>query len=237
MNKFRILLSLIVAATAGLFAWRHQSLRQLKTEREQLVQQSEEVSNLQKTIAQTRTGPGSPTNVGLSAAERSELLRLRGQVGPLRQELAQATNELAKLSRPTRAASPILPEEPLVSRPEELQKMSAGHQWIIALIKYAQDHQQKFPGTLAEAAPFAGPNLIEGAEFEFVRSNLDLLTIKSPANTIVLREKQPWISSSNGRWNRVYAFADGHLEKAISDANDFTDWEAKHQPQEDQNAR
>jgi prepilin-type processing-associated H-X9-DG protein len=236
MNKFRILLSLIVAATAGLFAWRHQSLRQLKTEREQLVQQSEEVSNLQKTIAQTRTGPGSPTNAGLSAAERSELLRLRGQVGPLRQELAQATNELANLSRPTRATSSDATEEPVVSKAEAMQKMSAGRQWIIALIMYAQDHQQQLPGTLVEAAPFAGTNKLDGAEFEFVRTNLDLTSIKSPATTIVLRETKSW-KSYNGKWNRAYAFADGHVENAVTDTNDFTDWEAKHQPVEDQNVR
>jgi prepilin-type processing-associated H-X9-DG protein len=117
-----------------------------------------------------------------------------------------------------------------------MQKMSAGRQWMLALILYAQDHQQQLPGTLAEAAPFAGTNKLDGAEFEFVRTNLDLTSIKSPATTIVLRETKSW-KSYNGKWNRAYAFADGHVENAVVDTNDFTDWEAKHQPPEDQSVR
>jgi prepilin-type processing-associated H-X9-DG protein len=51
-----------------------------------------------------------------------------------------------------------------------------------------------------------------------------------------LRETKSW-KSYNGKWNRAYAFADGHVENAVVDTNDFTDWEAKHQPPEDQSVR
>jgi prepilin-type processing-associated H-X9-DG protein len=47
----------------------------------------------------------------------------------------------------------------------------------------------------------------------------------------VLRESTSW-KTYNGKWNRSYAFADGHVENATSDTNDFTEWEAKHQAQE-----
>jgi prepilin-type processing-associated H-X9-DG protein len=234
MNKFRLALSLLVAAGAAVFALRHHSLRQLQAEHAQLEHRSEEASNRAAVIPPTPIAE-SPTNAVLSAAERSELLRLRGQIGPLRVELAQATNELA-LSRPTRAASSGAPEEPVVSKAEATQKFSAGKQWMIALITYAQSHQQQLPATLAEAMPFAGQAQIQGAEFEFVRTNLDLTSIKSPATTIVLRETKSW-KSYNGKWNRAYAFADGHVENAVTDTNDFTDWEAKHQPAEDQSVR
>jgi hypothetical protein len=235
MNKLRITLSLIVAASAGLFALRHHSLRQLQTEHTQLEQRSEQASNHPTAIPSPAAVAADSTNTGLSPAERSELLRLRGQIGPLRQELAQATNEPAKISRPTSVASSSSAEEPIVSKEEAMQRLSSGRDQIMALLTYASKHQQRLPATLAEAAPFVAPNTIESADFEFVGSNLDLSGIKSAAHTIVLRERAPW-KNFNGRWNRIYAFADGHGENAVSPTNDFTDWEAKHQPS-DQDAR
>ena len=230
MNKYRILLSLIVAAGAAFFALRHHSLRQLKSEQDQLRQEVEQLTNAP--VAPAPVALAAPADASLSAAERSELLRLRGQVGPLRQELAQATNELASLSRAKRTAAASAPDEPVVSRQEIMQKMTRGKQWMLALILYAQEHQQRFPGTLAEAASFN--NQADGADiFEFVQTGMDIGTNQSPATTIVLREKQTW-KSSNGRWNRAYAFADGHVENAVSDVNDFTDWETKHQSPQNQ---
>ena len=55
-------------------------------------QQVEEAPILRATIAEARTNPAVTTEPGLSGIERSEVLRLRGEVGPLRPELAQETN-------------------------------------------------------------------------------------------------------------------------------------------------
>jgi prepilin-type processing-associated H-X9-DG protein len=222
MNKFRIALSLLVAAGAAVFALRHHSLRQLQAEHAQLEHRSEEASNGAAVIPPPPIAE-SPTNAVLSAAERSELLRLRGQVGSLRQELAQATNDLAKLSRPTRATSSDATEEPIVSKPEAMQIMSAGRQWMIALTLYAQTNRGQLPTTLAEVSPSLQP--AEGLDdFEFVPSaRLDFRPGMS-SRTIVLRTKQPW-KGTRGRWERAYAFADGHVELALSDTLDFTAWE------------
>jgi len=223
MNKFRIVLSLVVAVSAVLFALRHRALQRLHTEQEQLQQQSEEVSNLQASIAQTKAVVVS-TNAGLSAAERSELLRLRGQIGGLRQEVAQATNQLAKISRTPRGGPSGSPEEPAVTREEMMQKMSRGKRWMVALLVYASDNNNRFPATLTEAVLYGGP-AEQVEEYEFILSGIpDMNSITAPSRTIVLREKQPW-KNSNGRWSRSYAFADGHVELASSDTGDFTEWE------------
>jgi prepilin-type processing-associated H-X9-DG protein len=87
MKRFRVFLSLIVAAGAVFFAVRHHSLRQLKSEQEQLRQQSEASANPEALTARTNDAPGALANAGLSAAERSELLRLRGEIGVLRRDL------------------------------------------------------------------------------------------------------------------------------------------------------
>ena len=88
MNRFRILQVFIVVAGATVLAFRYQSLRELKAEQQQLT------SILEPTTQPTTVAANPSTNAGLSAVERNELLRLRGQIGVLRRELTQETNQL-----------------------------------------------------------------------------------------------------------------------------------------------
>lgn len=224
MRPFRIVLSLLVMTGAALFALRHHSLRQLQVEQEQLRQPSQATPTRRAASAPTEEAPVASTNAGLSASERSELLRLRGEIGGLRRELAQETNELASLSRPRGAAGPSASAEPIVSRQQMMAKMNTGKQSMLSLIMYAADHGDRFPATLAEAIP-PGSQLAQETEgYELVRGGLDLKSVPAVSSTVVLREKQPW-KGANGRWQRGYAFADGHVELASSDTPDFSDWE------------
>ncbi len=224
MAKFRIVISLLIAAAAVIFAVRYRALRHLKVEQEQLQQQAADVTNLSVAKAETESIAGT-TNTLLSADERSELLRLRGQAGMLRQELAQASNRLATVSRAPRSASLDAPDEPIVSQEEAIQKINQGKQWMVALIIYASDHQDQFPATMAEASGNMPPEAVATADkFEYLLGSTNISSVRSPATTIVLRERKPW-KNAHGRWNRTYAFADGHVELGRSDTPDFTAWE------------
>ncbi len=224
MAKFRIVISLLIAAAAVIFAVRHRALRHLKVEQEQLRQQIVEAKNTTAPKPEVEI-PVSTTNAGLSADERSELLRLRGQAVMLRQELAQESNRSATVSRAPRSATPDAPDEPIVSREESIQKMNQGKQWMVALIIYASDHQDQFPATMAEASGNMPPESVATSDkFEYLLSGTNISSVRSPATTIVLRERKPW-KNANGRWNRTYAFADGHVELGRSDTPDFTAWE------------
>jgi hypothetical protein len=91
MNRLRILQILIVAAGVTVFTLRYQSLRDAKSAHDYLT-----------SIHEASTPPGavvtnSSTNAGLSAVDHNELLRLRGQVGILRRELAQETANAARM--------------------------------------------------------------------------------------------------------------------------------------------
>ena len=229
MHRFRILLLLLIITGAVIFALRHQSLRQLQAEQDLLMHATPDASNPPPAIVPA-PAPEVSTNTGLSADERSELLRLRGQIGGLRQELAQTTNQLAKLAKTPRPrpAAPANPDEPIITREEMVQKMSRGKQWMVALLIYSADHNDRLPGTL-EAADQPQSPIGSLDEFEYLLGETNINSIRSPATTIALREKKSW-KTENGRWNRTYAFADGHVENAVSDSNDFTDWEARHQP-------
>ena len=224
MNKFRLLLSLGIAVAATLFTMRLRSLRELEAQQAQLHHQIGHATKLQAAIARANTTNPAPAGSGLSAAERSELLRLRGEIGLLRQEIAQEADEPAKgAMKPARAVAAAESREPLVTKSQAMVKMNQGRQWVLALLLHAEANAGRLPATLAEAAKFAGSP--EGAdEFELIAGG-DLQSVKAPG-TIWLREKRPW-KSADGRWNRGYGFADGHVEIAQSPNEDFSEWEQK----------
>src|SRR5262245_16115180 len=95
MKRFGILALAIVATGAAVFAFRNQALRELRAEQHWLhslpppTQQSPAILSTNTSIADE-----------LSAAERNELLRLRGQIGVLRRELALETNRPVKPPHP-----------------------------------------------------------------------------------------------------------------------------------------
>ncbi len=217
MNRFRILLSLFVIIGAVVFGLRHRSLKQLQNEQTQLREQTDQRSTRPATTPPADTSAPS-TNVNLSETERLELLRLRGQIGQLRRDLTQATNRPA--SAPQRSTAPSGNNEPTVSRSEAMQRVATSRQWSLALIMYAQSHQGQLPSALSEV----GSRMPADAAGDFELAQSGALNAGPATRTILLREKQPW-KGTNGRWQRVYAFADGHTEMAQSDTADFTQWE------------
>ena len=100
VRGFPVLVSLVVLAGATLFLVRHRTLRELESERSRLERQSAEWTNRPVTAVPARTDDLARTNAGLSAAEFSELMRLRGEVGRLRDDMAKATNQVARLIAP-----------------------------------------------------------------------------------------------------------------------------------------
>jgi hypothetical protein len=88
MNGFRILQVVIVAVGVMVYAWRHHSLLELKSERKSL----EKASITAPAVGDHAVAATPSTNGALSHMERNELLRLRGQVGVLRRDLLQETN-------------------------------------------------------------------------------------------------------------------------------------------------
>ena len=218
MNRFRIFLSLFVAIGALVFALRHHSLKQAQAEQAQLREQADERSTRALLATPAAETPVNATNSGLTEVERLELLRLRGQVGQLRRDLMHATNR--PVSAPPRATTPAEDNAPIVSQAEARKRVAVGLQWATALIEHAMDNNQ-WPRTLADVTNHAptGP----ADDFELVQSGKFVIR-GSGARTIMLREKQPW-KGTNGRWQRIYVFVDGHAEVAQSDTPDFTQWE------------
>ncbi len=95
LRRFPVFISLVVLAGATLFFVRHSTLRDLESEHSRLERQSAEWTNRLVATEPTRTTDLARTNAGLSQTEFFELLRLRGEVGRLHDDISKATNQIA----------------------------------------------------------------------------------------------------------------------------------------------
>ena len=108
-----------------------------------------------------------------------------------------------------------------------------------ALRKYADQYQGVFPLNLDQAAaylpqalkedspPWANAPLTGTNNFEIVyRGSQNELTNIPLRRVALIREWQPWMAPE-GKWARVYGYADGAADIVESDDN-FQSWDAQH---------
>jgi len=197
----------------------------------QLMQEERDAARAQATLAETELA---------SAREgRAELLRLRGQVGVLRQQ----TNDLVRVRTQDRLRA-VLSRAPddrgeAARDPEEERRMlkpRTAKVLTMPLLLYASDHDGQLPATFEMAAssfsqafqmdPFL-PSESElwkaSEEFEIVyRGSRKDLT--NAASTILIRERQAR-QRPDGQWEKAYGFGDGHGEVRVEASNNFEPWE------------
>jgi RNA polymerase sigma factor (sigma-70 family) len=166
--------------------------------------------------------------------DAADVHRLRGEVTALRQQ----TNELARLRtdnqrlRESSADAVRRPESPQVDA-EELRKQRAvdAKQLILSTIVFARSNQDRLPEDLGSLGPFlkgyGTAPLSDVNQFEFVGRG-KMASIANPANTILWREKQA--RQRGGKWEKFYAFADGHVEIATDPPGGFDAWEKRYLP-------
>ncbi|MGD0253857.1 MAG: sigma-70 family RNA polymerase sigma factor [Verrucomicrobiota bacterium] len=222
--------ALVVAGAATALVVQHQTQTNLRAQNESLQQQIAQLKTNNESLSIRLAMAGDSKS--LSDKQMNELLKLRGEVGMLRQQ----TNELGKLR-----ASPALaisnqqqPEvEEFDSHAEQEKvaqfKMNNAKQSVLGMIMYANNNGDQFPSNFDLVAPYLGGDSIS------VRSNLSQLeivyqgslkNIANPGSTIVIRESQPWLY--NREWVKVYGFADGHSELHVEPNGDFSAWEQQH---------
>ena len=100
------------------------------------------------------------------------------------------------------------------------QPVNDAKQWALAFIIYSGDNQGRFPKAFAEAKNYAG-NLSTN-NWEIVSSGNVNNFNNPPENSriLLLREKEA-SHTADGKYFKVYAFVDGHVEQIVSDDNDF----------------
>jgi RNA polymerase sigma factor (sigma-70 family) len=168
-----------------------------------------------------------------------DLLRLRAEVGALRAQ----TNALAAVqeqNRRLRAQHPGAEETaktPLEEREEMLVKVNYSKVCVLVALLYADDHGDRFPTNLDQAAGYwkqddslSNP-MFSADQFEFVGSGISVKQMTNVMDTIVLREKQAR-QLTVGKWGKIYAFADGHVEiRRWASIGELEAFEKAHLPQ------
>src|SRR5262249_55263335 len=143
----------------------------------------------------------------------------RAEAGALREQ-TNALAELNEQNRRLRAQHPGAEETaktPLEEREEMMVKVNYSKLCALVAIMYAADHGDRYPPNLQDAASYwtqddsVSNPIYSSDEFEFVASGISVKPLTNAMDTIILREKQPR-QLTVGKWGKVYAFADGHVE-------------------------
>ena len=224
--KLGIVSAVIVASVATPLVLQHNARAKLREQDDSLRQQQSQLAALQA----DNDGLSKLTAGGsLSSNQPEDLQRLRAEAAALQQQTS-AVARLREENRRLKAAA-AKPQTPLQTREEAIVRLGYGKNWMLAVIEYAQEHQDQAPTDFEQARAFlpkeATPELAAASDqFEIVYQG-KWRDIKNPSKTVVLREKQAH-QMPDGKWAKVYGFADCHSELHSEADGNFEAWEKEH---------
>lgn len=225
-------ISVTVAALAGTGIYEARQASRLRDENRNLTAKQEALSNERDAALSAMTA--GKDELDRLQKNQLELLRLRGEVGALRQQ----TNDLERLRKYNQQLQSALAKaaqnktetdpEDTPERREAIAKMNNSRQLVLALLMYADDNGGKFPNGFNHTAPYLGntPEHQEATnQFELVIHG-SLKGITNSSTLIAVREKQA--TMVKGKWTKIYGFADGHSELKTEPPEGFEAWEKAH---------
>ncbi|MGV3755624.1 MAG: sigma-70 family RNA polymerase sigma factor [Verrucomicrobiota bacterium] len=222
--------AVLVTGLAGTLVWQHQSTERMGNENASLKKETvalqAEIDSLKR-----RLQPKAATST-FTDQERTELLRLRGDVGLLRQDLAEGKRRQKELQETTKGFAAELGQEKVQKKEHEIAMIHARNakQWMLAFYMYAAENNGRYPTTFDQATSFVNASFDGGAlikatnDFEIFplgdRNAID------PGKTIALRGKARPLAS--GAWQRAYGLADGSAQIVGAPDGDFAAAEARY---------
>jgi hypothetical protein len=201
------------------FIVRQRALSELRSDNESLRQQMETQSNGVRSGAVIEV-PSTNSAAALSVEEKTELLRLRGQVPSLRSDAAEASNRVAGLA-PTRtptaaSARNVSPEEQknrnVIGEFVRGEPYRSANKLARSVQVYLLQHAGKIPEDLA-TVPAAEDNSFTDEtvkRFELVRTGSVAGNPDMAPYLLIAHEKEP-IQLPDGKWVRLYIQANGGL--------------------------
>jgi hypothetical protein len=156
----------------------------------------------------------------------AELAKLRGEIGVLRQQ-AIALKTASAL--PSSQTSPAISTADSVEQTKRIarDKHPDAMMYAMQFIMFAQDNKGWYPTNWQQVANYGKDHPASGTnEFEMVHQ-FPIQQAELGTNlhrTALLREYLAW-PTPDGRWGKVYGFADGHSQVVFLKDGNFTDWE------------
>ncbi|HWY29821.1 MAG TPA: hypothetical protein VNX46_03645 [Candidatus Acidoferrum sp.] len=110
--------------------------------------------------------------------------------------------------------------------------LSDAQHYCLGMILYAVENKNHFPKNLKQTLPYLrqanlAPTDTNGFEVLFQGSLDDFTNSPLMASRIIVLRSAPW-RDQDGKWARIYGFADGHCETHLESENNFTNWENLH---------
>ena len=221
--KIGIVSAVVVASVVTPLVLQHQARARLREQEDSLRQQQSQMTTV---MEENKRLSNLAASSALSSNQPEELQRLRAEAGALQRQ----TSMVARLREENRGlqASVARPQTPLEMQEEAIARMEFGKHWMLALMLYAQKHEDQFPTDFGQAKDFLPEQAkaetnVTTDQFEIVYQG-KWTDVKKPADTIVLREKQAR-QMPYGNWTRAYGFADGHSEIHSAADGNFEPWE------------
>ena len=219
-----------VAAGTGTYLAQQHTANQLRTENQKLL------TDAQALTAERDEALAAVANHAEESkrrdADKTELLRLRGEVGQLRRRVKES-EQLAAENQAMRQAIEQAQKNTRKSEEEELdperrlakEQIDQSRQLVLGLIMYAGDNQGVFPAEFKSIANYFKDEAYEqiSDSFELVLPGVAMTNVPNPSATIAVRSKSPFFM--NGKPVKVYGFADGHSELKREPEEGFEAWE------------
>jgi hypothetical protein len=179
-----------------------------------------------------------------SEAQLRELLRLRGEVGALKQQLTEAAKARERNAQQQASATTNTSEEKANSYSLGRDTKIVGYAFRV----YALNHHDQLPTDFSQAIPYMaealrndlnagdtnpGDTLGDPSQFitqvtnrfEIVYSGS--ITNEADQDKILIREKQPR-QASNGVWVKAYGLVNGVGQLVKAPDGNFENWEKQH---------
>jgi hypothetical protein len=228
MTKLKLGISaLVVVGAATAFVIQHQAQEKLREANEALTQQlaqlqtdNQSLSNRLVSVGETKKMPEDKSN---------ELLKLRGEVGVLRQQASDASQK-AQIAE-QKLVTALSAKAQFTAH--ETATMNDMKQLGLAMRLFANDNGGQFSTNIDEqlknSLPRSLPNWNDFFSFDFVNAGALKLNLQDQEffehpNTVQLRERLAR-QAPDGTWSRIYGFVDGRVVTATSYDGNFVAWE------------
>jgi RNA polymerase sigma factor (sigma-70 family) len=220
LTKFKLGLSaLVVAGAATILVVQHQTQTKLRAENESLTQRIAQLQTDNQGLS-TRLISVGETKI-LPEDKSNELLKLRSEVGVLRQQASDASQK-AQIAE-QKLATVLSAKAQFTAH--ETATVNDMKQLGIAMLLFANDNGGQFPTNIDEqlknSLPRSLPNWGNFYSFDFV--NTGAVKVDYP-QMVALRERLAR-QAPDGTWRRIYGFADGRVVTATSYDGNFDAWE------------
>jgi RNA polymerase sigma factor (sigma-70 family) len=218
--------ALVAAGVATTFVIQHQAQTRLRDENQSLEQQIVQLQNSSADLSNQIADLNASKN--MSDEQFNDLLRLRNEVGMLRQR----TNELWKAQSQFKY-SPPQDQSSQSNSPAQQQRqiviarLNNARNLAMGFIMYAGDNQGQFPTNFGQIDTYTNQypnNGTNGFEIVYQGSRNQITNL---GDVIVVQESEPW-PTYDGRWGKIYGFADGHAEFHAEANSDFSNFEQQH---------